>query len=114
MSYRKFAGFLFFIISVLIANLATSLISRGLISWLHFMPPLKATLIGMSIMTVILVPVYQYVKSFCEMITGKIFSAGRNAGGKFFGLLWAFAVAFGVLFVIYLRIWFGVNIWEFI
>lgn len=112
MSYRKFAGFLIFIISILTINLITTFISDYLMSYMHFTHPLKATLIGMVLMVFILYPAYNWIDKLSNVITVRIFNAGRNAGGKFLGLLWAFGVAFGILFLCYLYIWFQVKVWQ--
>lgn len=112
MSYRKFASFLIFIISILTVNLITTFISDYLMKYMHLTHPLKATLIGMVLMVFILFPAYNWIDKLSGIITVRIFNAGRNAGGKFLGLLWAFFVAFGVLFLCYLYIWFNIKVWD--
>lgn len=112
MSYRKFANFLLFIISILTVNLITTFISDYMMSYMHLTHPLKATLIGMVLMVFILYPAYNWIDELSGIITVKIFTAGRNAGGKFLGLLWAFFVAFGVLFLCYMYIWFHIRVWD--
>lgn len=83
-----------------------------MMSYMHLTHPLKATLIGMVLMVFILYPAYNWIDELSGIITVKIFNAGRNAGGKFLGLLWAFFVAFGVLFLCYMYIWFHIRVWD--
>jgi len=112
MSYSKFVNFLIFIISILAVNLITNLISDYVMGYMRHNHPLKATLLGMALMVFILYPAYNWINELSEKLTKRIFSAGKNAGGKFFGLLWAFVVAFSVLFLCYLHLWFHLNIWN--
>jgi len=74
--------------------------------------PLKATGIGMLLMVFILYPAYNWIDELSGIITVRIFAAGRNAAGKFLGLLWAFSVALAVLFLGYLYIWFNIKVWD--
>ncbi len=112
MTYRKFVNFLIFIISILTVNLVTTVISDYLMRYMHQTHPLKATLIGMVLMVFVLYPAYNWIDDLSEKTTKKIFTAGKNAAGKFFGLLWAFSVAFAILFVCYLNLWFNIKIWK--
>jgi hypothetical protein len=112
MSYRKFVNFLIFVISILTVNLITTLITDFLMGYKHATHPLKATLIGMALMIFILYPAYNWIDNISENLTVRIFTAGKNAGGKFLGMLWAFGVAFGILFLCYLHLWFHINIWD--
>ncbi len=82
-----------------------------MIKFMNGTHPFKATLIGMVMTVFVLYPAYSRINNFSDYITRRIFTAGTNAGGKFFGILWAFLVAFGILFVCYLYLWYGVKIW---
>ena len=80
--------------------------------YMHKTHPLKATLIGMALMVFVLYPAYHKIDSLSAGIARRVFAAGTNAAGKFLGILWAFGVAFGVLFLCYLGLWFHVTIWD--
>jgi hypothetical protein len=112
MSYRKFVNFLIFIISILIVNLVTTLISDYLMRYKHMTHPVKATLIGMVAVVFILYPAFNWIDDWSEKLSKKMFAAGKNAGGKFFGLLWAFSIAFTILFLCYLNLWFSIKPWN--
>jgi hypothetical protein len=112
MSYRKFVNLLIFIISILAVNLVTTHISDQIIGYMHDMQPWKATLIGMMLMVFVLYPAYNWLDDLSEKLTKQVFTAGKNAGGKFLGLLWAFSVALGVLFCFYLHLWFHLKPWD--
>lgn len=112
MSYRKFVNFLIFMISILAVNLVTSMISDHLMGYMRALHPVKATLIGMMVMVFVLYPAFNWIDDMSEKMTKQIFAAGKNAGGKFLGLFWAFAVALGVLFCFYLHLWFRLKPWD--
>jgi hypothetical protein len=112
MYYRKFVNFLLFIISILTVNLLTTLLSDYMMKYTQHNHPLKATLIGMVLTVFVLYPAYSRIDDISENLTRRIFTAGKNAAGKFLGLLWAFSVAFGILFVCYLNLWFHINLWD--
>lgn len=76
--------------------------------------PLKATLIGMILTVFILYPAFNKFGAMSDILTARIFRAGKNAAGKFFGIIWAFAVAFSILFFCYLYLWFHVGFFDFI
>ena len=112
MGYRNLVNFLVFIISILTVNLITTFISDYLMGYMHETHPLKATFIGMLLMVFILYPAYNWIDDVSREITKRVFTAGKNAAGKFLGLLWAFMVAFGVLFICYLNLWFNLSFWN--
>ena len=60
----------------------------------------------------ILVPAFSYLKPKVELLVSRVLVSGSNSFGKNMGLLFSFAIIFGVLFVIYLYQWFDINFWE--
>lgn len=112
MSYRKFVNFLIFTISILGVNLVTTLISDYLISYMRATHPFKATLVGMVLVVIVLYPAFNWLEGVSEKLAKQIFTAGKNAAGKFLGLLWAFSVAFAILFFCYLKLWFNIKPWD--
>lgn len=112
MSYRKVVNTLVLLISILFVNLLTSLISDFGFRYLKNMDAAKATLIGMSATVFILYPAYSYINKSSEKLTKKMFNAGKNAAGKFIGLLLVFGAAVFLLFIAYLKMWFNVWYWD--
>lgn len=112
MSYRKVVNTLVLLISILFVNLLTSLISDLGFKYLKNMDSAKATLIGMGATVFILYPAYSYIDKWSEKLTKKVFNAGKNAAGKFIGLLLVFIAAICLLFIAYLKVWFNVWYWD--
>jgi hypothetical protein len=112
MNYRKFVNFLVFVVSILIVNLVTTLISDYLMRYKHSVHPLKATLVGMVITVFVLYPAFNWIDDWSAKLSKKVFAAGKNAAGKFLGLFWAFSIAFAILFLCYLNLWFNIKLWD--
>lgn len=100
------------VISVLTLNLVTGLITNYIIYYQTGINPYKFTAIAMLALVFILVPAYRYMSSKVEIIVARILVSGSNSFGKTIGLLLSFALITGVLFLIYLYQWFGINVWE--
>lgn len=97
-------------ISVLTVNLLTGFITDFIVHYDTGIDPLKYTVIGMLSLVFILIPAYSYLSNRIELLTAKILASGSNSFGKYIGLLFSFALLFGILFSIYLHLWFGINI----
>ena len=52
----------------------------------------------------ILVPAYSYMSSKVEIVVARVLVSGSNSFGKTIGLLFSFALIFGILFMKILRI----------
>jgi len=107
MSYKKLVNFFIFIISILSVNLITTYLTDWLFQYRFTAHPAKATLIGMGAVVFILYPAFNWLDEISEKFTKKFFKAGKNTGGRFFGLLFAFIIALTVLFLFYIHLWFG-------
>lgn len=112
MSYKKILNALVLLVSILLVNIITTLIGDLGLNYLRNMHPVKATAIGMAATVFILFPAFNYLDKWSERTTKKVFTAGKNAAGKFIGLLLVFAVALSILFAIYLKMWFGIWVWK--
>lgn len=112
MSYKKVLNALVFLISILFVNILTTLIGDWGLRYLHSMHPAKATAIGMAATVFVLFPAFSYIDKWSERTTKKMFNAGKNAAGKFIGLLLVFFIALSLLFTVYLKMWFNVWVWK--
>ena len=97
-------------ISVLTLNLLTGYITNYIIHYRIDIDPFKFTGIAMLALVFILVPAYSYMSSKIELLAARLLVKGSNSFGKNLGLLISFAIVFGILFVIYLYQWFGINL----
>ncbi len=96
-------------ISVLTLNLLTGYITNYIIHYHTDIDPYKFTGIAMVALVFILVPAFSYMSSKIELLAARLLVKGSNSFGKNLGLLVSFAVVFGILFLIYLYQWFGIN-----
>jgi len=98
-------------ISVLALNLFTDFITDYIIHYDISINPYKFTGIAMLTLVFILVPAFSYMQPKVELLVARVLLSGSNSFGKNLGLLLAFALIFGILFVIYLNQWFSINLW---
>jgi len=112
MTYRKLVNKLVFVISILLVNLVTTIISDQGMFYLKNINVARATLIGMGVSVFFLFPAFTYINGICEKITKHFFKAGKNAAGNFFGILLAVLVLLFLLFLAYLKVWFNIWFWQ--
>ena len=98
-------------ISVLTLNLITGFITSYIVHYNIGINPYKFTGIAMLTLVFILVPAFSYMKPKIEILVARVLVSGSNSFGKNIGLLLAFTLIFGMLFVIYLHQWFDINLW---
>jgi hypothetical protein len=97
-------------ISVLVVNLLTELITDYIIHYKIEISPLKYTAIAMLTLVFILVPTYSYMNGQIEIMVARLLVKGGNSFGKIIGLFITFAIIFTTLFAIYLYKWFHINL----
>lgn len=97
-------------ISVLTVNLLTGYITNYIIHYKLDLNPFKFTAIAMLVLVFILVPAYSYLGSQVELLAARILVKGSNSFGKILGLLFAFGLIFSILYAIYLRQLFHINL----
>lgn len=97
-------------ISVLTLNLLTGFITNYIVHYKIDINPFKFTAIAMLALVFILVPAYSYMSTQIEMLVARLLVSGSNSFGKIIGLLLSFAIIFGILFSIYLKQWFNINL----
>jgi hypothetical protein len=110
--YKKLFNLMVLMISVLTLNLLTGFITEHIINYKADINPYKFTCIAMLTLVFILVPAYSYMNSRIELLVARVLVSGSNSFGKTIGLLFSFALIFGILFSIYLNQWFGINLLE--
>lgn len=97
-------------ISVLTVNLLTGWITDYIIHYKLGINPYKFTAIAMLVLVFILVPAYSYLDKQIEYLIAKVLLSGSSSFGKVMGLFLSFTLIFGVLFTIYLKEWFHINL----
>ncbi len=97
-------------ISVLLIDILTGYITNYIVHYKLDLNPFKFTAIAMLTLVFILVPAYSFMGSRIEILVARVLIKGSNSFGKTIGLLFSFAIIFGILFAIYLHQWFHINL----
>jgi hypothetical protein len=107
---RRFINFYILAVTILTVNLLTGFITEYFLHYKNITNPLKFTAIGMIILVAVFYPVFGYIESKVEEITRKLIKKGKNKFGKTLGFIFVFSVLIFVLYSIYARLWFNINI----
>ncbi len=112
--YKKIFNLMVLMISVLTVNLLSNFITNRIIHLKINLNPFQVTLIAMVALVFILVPAYSYMSTKVEVLIAKLLLHGSVSLGKTIGLLFSFALVFGILFLIYLHHWFNINLFDYV
>lgn len=108
--YKKVFNVMVLMITVLSVNLITGWLTDYIIHYKLGINPYKFTAIAMLALVFILVPAYSYLGKQMEYLIVKVLLSGSSSFGKIVGLLFSFAVIFGILFLLYLKEWFHISL----
>ncbi len=98
------------IVSILLANLITIWIDKYLLTFKWNFPPYVFTLIGMGAIVIIFYPLYTHLDKWATLFSNKFIKAGKKFAGRRIGSILAFLTAFLLLFYLYGKEWFNVNV----
>jgi len=112
--YRYAFRFAVMSVTILTANLLTTEISNYLVTFRREMKPLSFTLIAMGVIVIILYPLFAWLESWVKSLSMKVVRKGKALGGKYTGLILAYAVCLLVLCYFYARMWYNINIFSII
>lgn len=98
------------IISILTANLITNSIDNYVLKYKHSFNPYVFTWIGMLIVVIVFYPLFTWLDKFSENFAGKFIKAGKKITGKKAGVVLSFIIALLVLYYLYGKVWFNVNV----
>ena len=109
---RHLTKALVFILTILMAELAIEFIKHHLKLKTGVRDPYLRTLIGMGVIVGIFYPVFKFTEWFVELLTENfVEKAKEHSGNAVLGLLIAFVLGFGALFILYLKEWYGKTLW---
>lgn len=109
---KKLSTIIIFILALLSAELLVEYAKHLIHIKTGTSSPYTNTLIGMAIIVLIFYPLVMLAKWLLEKITEKIIHKGKHAlGSELLGLLVCFVIGFSILFMIYLKIWYGKTLW---
>ena len=108
--YRHLFKAVITIITILSVNLLTNYISNYMVTYKSHYKPLTYTLIEMGIVIVIFYPLFIKMEDWVNSLSIKLVIKGRSIAGKYVGLVLAFAVSLSVLFYLYAKLWYKLDI----
>jgi hypothetical protein len=108
--YRKIFNFAVTIITILTANLLTTLITDKLISYKWELKPLRFTLLSMMIITIIFYPLFLMLQKWLDGLSRKFVKVGHTVVGKYLGLMVMFFIGLFILTCIYANLWYNINV----
>ncbi len=101
-----------FILTILAAELSVEYVKHFLKFKTGVEDKYLLTLIGMGIIVAIFYPVFAFVHYLTEKLTEHFIQKTKEiTGNTFLGLLLAFLIGFGILFLVYLKKWYGLTVW---
>ena len=107
---RNLFSFCVLIITILIVNLLTGYITDYLMNYKGVTNPLKFTAIGMIVLVLILYPAFKFLDQLISAMAKKVMTKGHHMFGKVIGTIIMFAVVLFVLYCVYAKQWFGINV----
>lgn len=110
MTYRKIIKFLVLLLSILTANIVTTLIDEYLMSYKGTFSPAIFTSIGMAVVVAIYYPLFAKIDGWSNTFAESFVRAGKKMTGKKTGALIAFAIGLLVLYYFYGKLWFNHNL----
>lgn len=72
--------------------------------------PLKFTAIGMGVLVIILYPAFKFLDGLVTTLAKRTMSKGHHMFGKILGTLISFVIVLFVLYCVYAKQWFGINV----
>jgi len=107
---QKLFKFFVFSISILLVNLLTTFISDYFMQFKNSTDALRFTAIGMGVVVLVFYPAFNYINGIVEKFTVRFLKKGKNLFGRTLGVYLAFAIMLFILYYIYARIWFHVDV----
>jgi len=108
--YSKLFKLVITTITILTVNLLTSYLTNYMISYKSHYKPLTYTMIEMGIMILIFYPLFIKMEDWLNILSAKIVRKGRSLAGKYLGLLLTFVVCLSVLFYLYAKLWYKLDV----
>lgn len=107
---RAFFRFAVTTLTILTVELLVTWITGYLASFRSRFDPYTFTLVSMGIITIVFYPLFAKMHGWINTFSKRIIRSGGSVGGKFIGMLLAFLVCFGILFYLYLKMWYGISL----
>lgn len=107
---RKIYSFLILAVTILVMNLLTGFITDTFMNHKNFSNPYKFTALGMLILVAFFYPLFEIINKKIQVLINKLLKKGRHYFGKTIGVLAMFFLFIAVLYCIYAKLWFNINV----
>jgi len=108
--YRFLFRFVVTTLTILTANLLTTVVSDFMTTYKNHVKPLTFTLIAMAMIVVVFYPLFIKMEELLKKISAKMVKSGNSLAGKYFGLAITFLVALSVLSYFYAKMWYHIDL----
>jgi hypothetical protein len=110
--YRFLFRFTVTVLTILTANLLTTMISDYMVSYRSSYKPLSFTLIGMLIILVVFYPLFMKLEGWISDFSVKIIRTGNSMAGKYLGLFLTFFAGMVLLMYFYAKMWYNIDMFR--
>jgi hypothetical protein len=110
--YRFLFRFFVITVTILTANLLTTVISDYMITYKNHVRPATFTFIAMGIIVVIFYPLFTKMQEWVKKISMKVIKSGKGVAGKYIGILLTFFLIMLVLFYFYGKMWYHIDFFK--
>ena len=110
--YRYSFRFVIMSITILTANLLTTVLGNYLITYKNHVRPLTFTFIGMAVTVLIFYPLFAKLEEWVKSLSMKVVRKGKSLAGKYLGLVLTFIVCLSVLAFFYAKMWYHIDLWK--
>lgn len=102
--------FFVLVVSILAVNLLTNVLEAYLVREARIYRPLVGTVIGMAVVGMIFYPLFTHLDRWATGFSRRFIQAGKKVMGRRIGAFAAFGLAIFILYVLYAKVWYDVNV----
>ena len=111
MNTRKLTKYVILVFTILLADIIKEIILHYIGFHKNFRHPYTSVALGMGIIVLVFYPLFLLMETIMEKIAESyIHNTKKIAGGSMKGLIIALFLGLGVLYFVYLKVWFNLNI----
>lgn len=113
MNSRKLSKYVILIFTILLADIIKEIILHYIGFHRNFRHPYTSVALGMGIIVLVFYPLFLLMEKITEKIAESYISNTQKiAGGNMKGLFIALVLGLGILYFVYLKVWFNINIFN--
>jgi hypothetical protein len=113
MNSRNVTKFCVFILTIFVAEIASAIAKRYIQIHTGHKDPYVLTAIQMGIIIAIYYPVFTFINKIAENISKHFIRKTKQAtGSSSLGLIIAFLSGLGIIYVVFLKMWYNIALWE--